>query len=127
MRSAGGAALMLGTYFCKMVYIFGIIMEKYESSKMAKNFGQDLGLQNGKKTPKKCPLYNFFATQEAVLGESIFGGANGLQILKFILFQKVDSISFPISYPTPVLDCGTPSKIGLEKALHIGSMALRIG
>jgi len=35
-----------------MIYIFGITMEKYESSEMARNFGQVIGLQKGKKHPK---------------------------------------------------------------------------
>ena len=72
------------------------------------------------KTPKKCPLCHFFATQEAVLGDFIFGGANGLQIKKFKLSQKVDSPSFPMSYSEPDLDFGKPSKTGLEKVLRIG-------
>jgi len=36
-------------------------------------------LPKGSKTPKKCPFCPLLATQEAVLGELIFGGANGHQ------------------------------------------------
>jgi len=61
------------------------------------------------------------------LGDSIFGGENGLKIQKFKLFQKVDSPSFPTSYPAPDFYFKKPSKSGLEKALCIGSVALRIG
>ena len=61
-------------------------MKKYACSKMANNFGQVLGLQKGKKHPKKCPLCHLFSTQEEVLEDSFFGGENGLQIQKFKLF-----------------------------------------
>jgi len=86
VRNVTGDALLLGASICKKVYIFGINMEKYGSLEMGENFVQVLGLLKGQKTPKKCPLYHFFATHEAVLGESIFGGTNGLQIPKFKLF-----------------------------------------
>ena len=95
-------------------------MENYGSSKILENFGQVVSLQKDKKTSKKCPLCHFFATQEVVLGESSFGGENGLQIQKLKLFQKVNSPSFPMRYPAPDLDSGKPSKIGLEKSLRIG-------
>ena len=49
----------------------------------------------GSKTPPKCPLCHFLATQEAMLGELIFGGKNGHQIPKFHFSQKVYRKSFP--------------------------------
>ena len=50
---------------------------------MLTNFQEILtgfGLPKGSKTPQKWPFYPFFDTQEAVLGELSFGGANGSQI-----------------------------------------------
>ena len=60
----------------------------YENLCMLRNYWEILtsfGPPKGSKIPQKCPLCYFLATQEAVLGELIFGGANGHQIKIFHL------------------------------------------
>jgi len=47
---------------------------------------------------------HLFDTQEAVLGDCNFGGANGHQIQKFHLGWKVDIQTFPTSPLLPHLD-----------------------
>jgi len=59
-------------------------------------------------------------TQEAVLGECTFGGANGHQIEKFHLGWKVDIQTFPTSPPELNLDAGKCPKSGLKGALRVG-------
>jgi len=86
---------------------------KISKIRNSEEFWTSSGSPKGQKTPKKYPVYHLFATQEAVLAESIFGGANGLQIQKFKLFQKVDSTRFPTRYLALDLDFGKTSKIGL--------------
>ena len=73
-----------------------------------------------------CPLCDFFATQEAVLGESTFGGENELQIRKIKLFQKLDRQGFPTSQLEPNLETRKASKTGPEVELRIKFLALCI-
>ena len=62
---------------------------------------------------------HFFDTQEAVLGDCNFGGANGHQIQKFHLGWKVDIQKFPKSPLLPHLDAEKCPKSGLKGMLHV--------
>ena len=53
---------------------------------------------------------HLFDTQEAVLGDCNFGGANDHQIQKFHLGWKVDRPIFPMSHLAPDLDQWNPLK-----------------
>ena len=53
-----------------------------------------------------------------VLGDLIFDRSNQLQIEKFWLGWKVDSKTFPTSYPAPNSDTGKASKSLLQKRDH---------
>ena len=77
------------------------------------------GFPKGSKTPQKWPFCHFLDTQEAVLGDLIFGGVNGKKIHKLHLGWKVDRQSFPTSYPALNLDSGKALKINLKVARHI--------
>ena len=83
---------------------------------MDKKFWQVLGFQKGQKHPKNdlsAPL----DTQEAVLGELIFGGENEDQIQKFHLCWKVDRKKFP------TIPLG--ANLDIEKASKISSKLVR--
>ena len=62
---------------------------------------------------------HFLDTQEAVLGDCIFGGANEPQIEQFHLGGKVDIYYFPTSPLVPHLDAGKCLKSGLKGALRV--------
>lgn len=113
-------SLLMAASICKQVYIFGIIVKIYFSQKWLRNFDKFQTSKRAKNT-QKVPSLPPFATREAVLGDSILGGANGLQIKILKFSQKLDSPKFPMSYSAPDLDFGKPSKAILEKVLHIGS------
>jgi len=65
-------------------------------------------------------------TQEAVLGECTFGGANGHQIGKIHLGWEVDIQGFPTSQPELSLDVGKCFKISLKGALRVEITTLRV-
>ena len=75
--------------------------------------------QKRSKTPQKLPFCPFFDTQEVVLGENSFGGANESQIQKFHLCWKVDRKSFPTSPLGANLDTDKAFKIGSKRVLRI--------
>ena len=62
---------------------------------------------------------HFLDTQEAVLGDCNFGGANGHQIEKFHLGWRVEIQKFPTSPRFPHLDAGKCLKSGLKGALRV--------
>ena len=91
--------------------IFGFFMQSYTCLLMDLSFHGVLGLQKVKIQPNFDFLPLFWAA-EVVLGELTFDYANDLQIKKFQLGWKVDSETFPTSYPKPHSDTGKASKQG---------------
>ena len=81
----------------------------------------------GKKNTQKVPSMPLFCHTGSSLGRFHFWRRKWTPNPKFKLFQKLDSPRFLTSYPTPDLDLEKPSKSSLEKELHTGKMALRIG
>jgi len=80
-----GTTLLMGAFISKKYLHF---WNKHENLCMLRNgyeFLTSSGPPKRTKTPKKCPLYHFLATQEEVLGDCIFGGENGHQIKMFKL------------------------------------------
>ena len=53
---------------------------------------------------KNLTFCHFFELQKAVLGDLTFDRSNELQIKKFQLCWKLDSQTFPTSYPAPNSD-----------------------
>ena len=62
---------------------------------------------------------HFLDTQEVVLGDCNFGGANGHQIEKLHLGWKVDIPTFPTSLLLPHLDAWKCLKSWLKSALRV--------
>jgi len=68
---------------------------------------------------QKMTFCHFLDTQEAVLGDCIFGGENWHQIEKFHLGWRVDIQTFPTSPLVPHLDARKFPKSGLKGALRV--------
>ena len=108
------------------VYIFGFIMMRAFIIESFNNFRAKLGHKKVKKLPKMTSL-PLFGHTEVALGYFRFEGENEFQMKKLKLFQKLDRKTFPTRYLGLNLVKGKASKVWFEKALHIGSVAPRIG
>jgi len=98
-----------------MACIFGFFMGNHEFWYLDKKLGQVLGPQMVKEHAKN-DLTAPILTQEAILGECTFGGANGHQIGKFHLGWKVDRQGFLERQPKLNLDFRNCLKISRKVA-----------
>jgi len=87
-------------------------------------FGVEEGIQKLNATALFLEAASF-GTFWPVLGDLIFDRSNQLQIEKFQLGWKVDSNTFPTSYPAPDSDTGKASKKPPAKARPVGRCATR--
>ena len=97
-----------------------ITIHKYISNELSwAQFGVEEDLPKLTATALCLEEASFF-TFLLVLGDLIFDKENELQIEKFQLGWKVDSIKFPTSYPFPNWDTRKVSKIICKEARWIG-------